>query len=135
MKTYREILSEEGGAWTKERHGGTKTNVPIGKYFKHAYVYAIFNEPPKKYQRKIKLSIDEITPVQPDVNQTGVEWYAKNGFKKLPIVVKINDGRYLALNHTRICAQVFNGKKMIDVLVAGYDIEKPGRSQWYKVEK
>ena len=140
MKTFDEILREQ-----------TLTNVPISNFFKHASVYAPFPVPPKKYLRKMKVDINDITPAQDSVHQEFVNKYAANPPKDLPIVVKMDDGRYIALNHTRISGQVQNGKTKIDVQVAGYNSEaakydgiyhqtinpaaKKKRTYYYKPEK
>lgn len=70
--------------------------------------------------RSIKLAIparipaNEIIPVQDYVFRSGVKRYAEDPPEQLPLVI-LDNGSYFAQDHTRIAAQIMNGKEQIDV--------------------
>ena len=61
-----------------------------------------------------KVPASAIAPVQDYVFRSGVRRYAAKAPKELPLVV-LDGGEYFAQDHTRIAAQIMNGKDPIDV--------------------
>jgi hypothetical protein len=112
-------------------HNGSPDNVvDIRSVFKHGYAPKVFGFYRKSWLKlavRAKLPAEVLIPVQDYVYRDGIKRYVENPPKELPLVV-LSQGKYYAQDHTRICAQIMQGKSTIDVrLIEHVDGDPPYR--------
>jgi hypothetical protein len=91
--------------------------VDIGSIFKNASTPVIFGFSRKAFLKlavKTELPASVLVPVQDYVYRDGLRKYTENAPQELPLVV-VKDGVYYVQNHTRVAAQILNGRSEIQV--------------------